>query len=85
MGTNVRLTRAVLAGEPGPLRDLVLLNAALVLCASILQPDRVADQLGEAMTTAARAIDTGAAAAALTEAVHVATQIGARSSGADER
>lgn len=77
---NVRLTRAVLSGTRGPLRDLVLLNAALVLAGSTLCPDTVLDQLGEAMGMAAGAIDNGAAAAALAQSVDVAAEVRAEGS-----
>jgi anthranilate phosphoribosyltransferase len=54
------IARAVLAGEPGPRRDVVLLNAG-----AALEVAGFAGTLPEAMTTAALAIDTGAAVAAL--------------------
>lgn len=58
--TNAVITYAILAGELGPRRDVVLLNAAaaLVVC------DAAAD-LTEALARAAAAIDSGAAAATL--------------------
>ena len=54
------IARAVLAGEPGPRRDVVLLNAG-----AALEIAGFAETLPEAMVTAAVAIDTGAAVAAL--------------------
>jgi anthranilate phosphoribosyltransferase len=57
---NAAVTRAVLAGEPGPRRDLVLLNAA----AAIYVGGLVAD-LEAGVARAAEAIDSGAAAEVL--------------------
>jgi anthranilate phosphoribosyltransferase len=54
---NAAATRAVLAGDPGPRRDLVLLNAAAAIYVGGLVPDLEA---GVAMATGA--IDSGAAA-----------------------
>jgi anthranilate phosphoribosyltransferase len=54
---NAAVTRAVLAGEAGPHRDLVLLNAAAALYVGGLAAD-----LGEGAAKAAEAIDSGAAA-----------------------
>jgi len=58
---NARLCRAVLAGERGPRRDVVLLNAA----AALLAAGRVT-HLRDGIEIAARAIDSGAATALLT-------------------
>ncbi|RJX34854.1 MAG: anthranilate phosphoribosyltransferase [Desulfarculus sp.] len=57
---NAALTLAVLRGEPGPRRDLVLANASAALVAA----GRAADLL-EGIKLAARAIDSGAALAKL--------------------
>jgi len=56
---NASVVRAVLAGEPGPVRDIVLLNAAAAMAA--------AD--GLASVAAARPADPAAAAAAMGEAL----------------
>lgn len=53
---NASIARQVLDGEPGPRRDIVLLNAAVTL----LVAGRTGD-LGEALALAARAIDSGEA------------------------
>jgi len=50
------IARAILGGEPGPRRDVVLLNAAAALEVAGRAPD-----LAEGMRVAATAIDTGAA------------------------
>jgi anthranilate phosphoribosyltransferase len=54
--TNVRIAQSVLAGEKGPGRDVVLVNAAAALVAA----GRAADWK-EGVQVAARAIDSGAA------------------------
>ncbi|HKO37621.1 MAG TPA: anthranilate phosphoribosyltransferase [Solirubrobacterales bacterium] len=54
---NAEVSRRVLAGEPGPARDLVLLNAAAALYVGGLAPD-----LEQGVARAAEAIDSGAAA-----------------------
>jgi len=53
---NVVITRALLGGERGPKRDVVLLNAAAALVAG-----GGADTLEEGLALAAEAIDSGAA------------------------
>jgi len=57
---NAEITRRVLAGEPGPHRDVVLLNAALALVAG-----ERAETIEAGIGRAAEAIDTGAAAQVL--------------------
>ena len=64
--TNAGVTRAVLAGEPGPHRDIVVLNAAAALVAGAAASD-----LAEGLSVAAAAIDDGRAAAALDRLVQV--------------
>jgi len=56
----VRVAREVLSGKPGPTRDMVLLNAA----GALLAADAAAD-LRDGIALAAKAIDSGAAAALL--------------------
>lgn len=53
---NLRIAKAVLAGEPGPCRDIVLVNAAAALFAA-----GAAASLREGVAMAGRSIDTGAA------------------------
>jgi anthranilate phosphoribosyltransferase len=57
---NRRIAEAVLAGEPGPPRDIVLLGAAAALVAA----DRV-DGFPAGLTAAAKAVDSGEAAQVL--------------------
>jgi anthranilate phosphoribosyltransferase len=54
---NAATTRAILAGEPGPRRDLALLNAGAAIYAGGL-----ADTLQEGIAAAREAVDSGAAA-----------------------
>ena len=63
---NADITRAILAGEQGPKRDIVLLNAAAALIAA----DRAGD-LREGVAQAASAIDSGEAANVLARLVEV--------------
>lgn len=63
---NAKIARDVLAGATGPVRDIVLLNAAAGLTAwDGPRPDQLHDQLGGNLERVANAIDTGAAAAQL--------------------
>jgi anthranilate phosphoribosyltransferase len=57
---NAEATRAVLAGQPGPHRDIVLLNAAAAIYVGGLAAD-----LEEGVGKAAAAVDSGAAAEVL--------------------
>jgi anthranilate phosphoribosyltransferase len=52
--TNAAILTAIFAGERGPRRDIVLLNAAAVLVAADLAPDLITG-----VALAARTIDTG--------------------------
>jgi anthranilate phosphoribosyltransferase len=58
--TSATIVRALLGGEAGPKRDVVLLNAGAALEVAGRVPD-----LGEGIALAAETIDSGAAAAAL--------------------
>jgi anthranilate phosphoribosyltransferase len=70
---NASVVRAVLAGEEGAVRDIVLLNAAAGLVSFQLAGDATAvqdgilDRFRAAMTRAGDAIDSGAATAKLDE------------------
>ncbi len=63
-GSNARIIERILAGQAGPPRDIVLVNAAAGLIAANLADD-LAHGLREAVAMAARAIDSGAAAGKL--------------------
>jgi anthranilate phosphoribosyltransferase len=64
--TNAAAIRDVLAGKPGPFRDIVLLNAA----AALVVGGKAAD-LAEGVAMAARSIDSGAARRALERLVEL--------------
>jgi anthranilate phosphoribosyltransferase len=53
--TNAAILTAIFAGEPGPRREVVLLNAAAVLLTA-----GIAEDMHQGVTLAARAIDSGA-------------------------
>jgi anthranilate phosphoribosyltransferase len=65
---NAEVMRAMLAGEEGAFRDIVLLNAAAALIVS-----GKADDLKAGAAMAAEAVDTGAAAKKLAELVAITT------------
>jgi anthranilate phosphoribosyltransferase len=74
---NAEVARRVLAGERGPVRDAVLVNAAAGLVAYDGPSDAdpaLRDQLAEGVERAATAIDSGAAAEVLSRWVAVATE-----------
>lgn len=64
--TNAAVVRALLDGQPGPVRDVVLLNAAAALVA-FEKPvaDELETQLAAALQRAATAVDSGVAKAKL--------------------
>jgi anthranilate phosphoribosyltransferase len=67
---NADVTRRLLAGQTGPVRDIVLLNAAAAITAAtglagITSCDTLAKSLGDGLARAASAIDSGAASALL--------------------
>lgn len=66
---NAAVVRAVLAGEPGPIRETVLLNAAAALAADATLPGTssgdLVDRLRAGLGHAAEAVDSGRAAAVL--------------------
>jgi anthranilate phosphoribosyltransferase len=70
---NAAVIRAVLAGDSGPLRDIVLLNAAAGLVSFDLAGDSalistpIVERLREKLDVAAGVVDSGAAAAKLAQ------------------
>ncbi len=68
---NAAAVREVLAGEPGPRRDLALLNAAAAIYIGGLAAD-----LGEGVAKAAEAIDSGAAGNVLERLIAATTSSG---------
>ncbi|MGH7308038.1 MAG: anthranilate phosphoribosyltransferase [Candidatus Rokuibacteriota bacterium] len=70
---NAGIIRAILNGEPGPRRDIVLMNAAAALVAG-----GRARELKEGVEVAARSIDSGAARAKLQALVTLSQQLVAK-------
>jgi anthranilate phosphoribosyltransferase len=75
---NAKVVRALLAGERGPVRDAVLLNAGAALAAYDGLGRPLDEAVGDGMRRAAEAIDSGAAADVLDRWVRV-SQDAARS------
>jgi anthranilate phosphoribosyltransferase len=77
---NAEVARAVLGGERGPVRDIVLLNAAAALAATagVAGPDAVVPALADGYARAAEAIDSGAASALLGRWVEVSRRLAPR-------
>lgn len=67
---NAAAATGVLEGEPGPVRDMVLLNAAAALVVA-----DVADDLADGIERSARAIDSGEAARTLGRLVAVSRAV----------
>ncbi|WP_405498150.1 anthranilate phosphoribosyltransferase [Nocardia sp. NBC_00511] len=76
---NAVIARNMLAGDPGPVRDAVLLNSAAALVAFDLSADDVETdlhpKLAVALERVAAAVDTGAAAALLDRWVTVSNKL----------
>jgi anthranilate phosphoribosyltransferase len=64
---NAAVARAVLAGDPGPIRDTVVLNAgaALAAAAGVPRAEDLTGALADGCARASEALDSGAAAALL--------------------
>ncbi|MEU6439244.1 anthranilate phosphoribosyltransferase [Streptomyces sp. NPDC047046] len=71
---NARVAREVLAGAPGPVRDAVLLSAAAGLAALEGGGGALTARLAAGFERAARAVDSGAAAAVLDRWVRVSAE-----------
>jgi anthranilate phosphoribosyltransferase len=72
---NARVAREVLAGQPGPVRDAVLLNAAAALAAQGGFGADVPGALKAGLDRAAQSVDSGAAASGLERWVGLAQSI----------
>src|SRR5580693_2271573 len=74
---NAAVARAVLAGERGPVRDIVLLNAAAALAAAagVPDPETVTAALADGYARAAQAVDSGAAQALLERWIEVSHRL----------
>ncbi len=75
---NAAVSRAVLAGEDGPRRDLILLNAGAAIYVGAL-----ADSLGEGVERAAIAVDSGAARELLDRLIATTAQLAGQVSKLD--
>jgi anthranilate phosphoribosyltransferase len=62
---NAAAARRMFAGEPGPVRDAVLLNAAAAFTAHARFPGVFAETMRAGITRAAETVDSGAATALL--------------------
>ena len=62
---NADVVRRVLAGEPGPVRDAVLLNAGAALAVHAAEPGSVEECLAAGLARATAAVDSGDAQATL--------------------
>ena len=67
--TNMAVAKAVLAGEQGPAREIVAVNAAAALVVAEVQ-----DQLHEALPLAYESIDSGKAAGVLSKWIEVSNR-----------
>lgn len=70
---NAGAARRLLAGDPGPVRDAVLVNAAAAIAAHEGFPGGVTTALAAALRRATHAVDSGAAATALDRWITSAT------------
>lgn len=77
---NAAVARAVLAGEPGPVRETVLLNAAAALAAAagVPAPDALTAALSDGYARAAVAVDSGAAHTLLDRWVQASARLAAQ-------
>ena len=76
---NAQVVRDVVAGVPGPVRDIVLLNAAAALVADAKpDADRLLDAFATQLERARTAIDSGAAEAKLRQWVSATQAVRAR-------
>ncbi len=82
---NAAVARAFVAGERGPVRDAVLLNAAAGLVAYAPGEGSLTDQLAAGLRVAAAAVDDGRAAAALDRWVAASREAQEPSEKADSR
>jgi anthranilate phosphoribosyltransferase len=77
---NAEVVRKLLAGQTGPVRDIVLLNAAAAITAAgglstVTSSDALTKALGDGLTRAAAAVDSGAAAALLDRWTQVSNRL----------
>ncbi|MQA88144.1 MAG: anthranilate phosphoribosyltransferase [Streptosporangiales bacterium] len=75
---NARVARAVLAGESGPVRDTVLLNASAALVAAEGLGDPLGESLGRALERVREAVDSGRATALLDRWIELTQRLAGR-------
>jgi anthranilate phosphoribosyltransferase len=84
---NADVARSVLVGRPGPVRDIVLLNAAAAMTAAhinapgdsgVTSADGLTKALGDGLARAAEAVDSGAAADLLDRWTQVSNRLARR-------
>jgi anthranilate phosphoribosyltransferase len=73
---NAEVVRRLVDGEPGPVRDAVLLNAGAALAVWSQEPGTPVDRLRTGIAAAAAAVDDGAARDALDQWVSVSSELG---------
>jgi anthranilate phosphoribosyltransferase len=62
---NADVVRRLLAGETGPVRDAVLLNAGAALAVHAAEAGSIEERLSDGIVRATEAVDSGAAQATL--------------------
>ncbi|MET9272839.1 anthranilate phosphoribosyltransferase [Kribbella sp. NPDC003557] len=72
---NAKVVRALVDGEPGAVRDVVLLNAGAALAAYTPEPGTVTERIRIGMDRAAEAIDSGAAKDVLDRWITACTEV----------
>jgi anthranilate phosphoribosyltransferase len=82
---NAAVARAVLSGEPGPVRETVLLNAAAALAAAagVPGPDGLETALADGYAKAAAAIDSGGARELLQRWAEASARLSAEAAQSD--
>lgn len=75
---NADVVRRVVAGEPGPIRDAVLLNAGAALAVHSAGHSDSVEALRVGIERAAESVDSGKAAAALDAWVNASTALADR-------
>ncbi len=73
---NADVVRRLVDGEPGPVRDAVVLNAGAALAVYAQSPGEPLDQLREGVAAARKALDAGAARATLDRWVSASAAMG---------
>jgi anthranilate phosphoribosyltransferase len=72
---NAEVVRRLLAGEEGPVRDAVLLNAGAALAVHAAEPGTIEERLAAGIERARDAVGSGAAQATLEKWVAVTREL----------